>query len=569
MRFAVLFYGFLCTSVLAQQTSILHRLLAEYVEDRVRENAPLALYLGRTITGGDWPDWSATGIERRKQASLDYRKRLQPFLTAKLSPQDQLDVRLLQYILEQDIAAEPVSTYLQSFRQLFGPHHEVFMVVESMPRNSVREYEDIIRRLRQIPRWVDQYIELYRTAIDKALVQPLPVVERVLAQLRAEIDKNLSSTLLLQPFAAFPTSVSESEAKRLRAEAVDAYNSSFLPAWRKLADFVQTKYAPAARHNIGLSSVPDGRRLYAAQVKLMTSTSLTPEEIHDLGRREVARIETEMLSVVRQAGSQGTIADFARKLADSSEQHFRSREDILVYCRNIAKLIEPELPRVFRRIPALLYGVRAVPETLEHSMSTNASPGAADLSRPGWFNVNTAYPERQAKGDFEATVLHEAVPGHLFQIAVSSQLQNVPETRKLPQWAFIEGWALYAESLGSELAMYKDAASRFGRLMSDRMRAARLVVDTGIHALGWTREQAIEYFRPYATDDVASEIDRYIAMPGQALAYKIGELRIRELRRRTQEKLGTKFDVRDFHDGLLRNGALPLQLLEEVMAREF
>jgi uncharacterized protein (DUF885 family) len=300
----------------------------------------------------------------------------------------------------------------------------------------------------------------------------------------------------------------------------------------------------------------------------MTSTSLTPDEIHEIGRREVARIEAEMLAVVRQSKFDGTIADFARKLADSPEQHFRSREEILVQCRNIAKRIEPELPSLFKRIPALIYGVRAIPETVENSMPTNAAAGAADLSRPGWLNVNTARPEQQVKYDLEATVLHEAVPGHLFQIAVSSQLQNVPETRKLPQWAFIEGWALYAESLGAALGLYTDPATDFGRLASDRMRAARLVVDTGIHALGWTRGQAMDYFRPYATDDVASEIDRYIAMPGQALAYKIGELRIRELRRRTQEKLGTRFDVRDFHDALLRNGALPLELLEEVLSQE-
>jgi uncharacterized protein (DUF885 family) len=295
----------------------------------------------------------------------------------------------------------------------------------------------------------------------------------------------------------------------------------------------------------------------------MTTTTLSPEEIHSLGEKEVARIEAEMQKLVAETGFQGTLPEFQQKMKDDPAQHFHSKEEMLVFCRNIARIIEPELPNQFRHIPALLYGVRAIPADREASEATNAQAPSPDLSTPGWFNLNTYEPEKQVKYDKESLVLHEAVPGHVFQISLAHALGDLPDIRKFyMNSAYTEGWALYAESLGTQLGVYKDPYSRYGQLASERFRAVRLVVDTGIHELGWTRQQAIDYFAAHAPEESVLEIDRYISMPAQALSYKMGELRIRQLRSEAEQKLGPKFDVRDFHDMILRNGTLPLDLLQ-------
>jgi len=299
-------------------------------------------------------------------------------------------------------------------------------------------------------------------------------------------------------------------------------------------------------------------------VRRSTTTSMTPDEIHKLGEAEVKRIETEMLSILRETGFTGSIAEFDKKLEESPEQHFHSQEEMLVYCRNIAKIIEPNLPNLFRHIPMLLYGVRAIPPDREKSTPSNAQAPAPDGSTPGWFNLNAYQPEKQFKSNKEALVLHEAVPGHIFQRSAAYSVRDLPEFRKFyGNSAYVEGWALYAESLGKELGLYRDPYSRFGQLSSERFRAVRLVVDTGIHAFGWTRERAIEYFRAHAAEQSLAEIDRYISWPGQALSYKVGQLRILELKHQAEQRLGAKFDIREFHDVILREGVLPMELLQQ------
>jgi len=271
-----------------------------------------------------------------------------------------------------------------------------------------------------------------------------------------------------------------------------------------------------------------------------------------------------MLAAARETGFHGTLQEFEKKLDDIPEQHFKSKDDMLIYCRNVAKLIEPELPNQFKHIPLLLYGVRAIPADREQATASNAQSPSPDGSVPGWFNLNTYEPEKQVKYDKEALVLHEAVPGHIFQTSLARSEQGLPEFRRFyGNSAYLEGWALYAESLGGQLGIYKDPYSRFGRLASERFRAVRLVVDTGIHQMGWTREQAIEYFKLHAPTESVAEVDRYISWPGQALSYKMGQLEIVRLRKEAEQKLGTKFDIREFHDVVLRDGVLPLEILEE------
>ena len=299
-------------------------------------------------------------------------------------------------------------------------------------------------------------------------------------------------------------------------------------------------------------------------VRRLTTTHATPEEIHQTGEAEVARLEAEMLAAARETGFAGTLEEFEKKLDAMPEQHFRSKEEMLIYCRNVAKIIEPELPNQFRHIPLLLYGIRAIPEDREQASASNAQAPAPDGSVPGWFNLNAYQPEKQVKYDKESLVLHEAVPGHIFQTSLARSQQGLPEFRRFyGNSAYLEGWALYAESLGSQLGVYRDPYSRFGRLASERFRAVRLVVDTGIHEMGWTREQALEYFHKHAPQESVAEVDRYISWPGQALAYKMGQLEILKLRKAAEQKLGSKFDIRDFHDVILRDGVLPLELLEE------
>ena len=307
-----------------------------------------------------------------------------------------------------------------------------------------------------------------------------------------------------------------------------------------------------------------GKEYYAILVRRLTTTTTSPEEIHRIGEAEVARLEAEMLAAARETNFTGTLQEFEKKLDAMPEQHFQSKDDMLIYCRNVAKIIEPELPNQFKHIPLLLYGVRAIPEDREQATASNAQSPAPDGSVPGWFNLNTYQPQKQVRYDKEALVLHEAVPGHIFQTSLARSDQGLPEFRRFyGNSAYLEGWALYAESLGGQLGLYRDAYSRFGGLASERFRAVRLVVDTGIHQMSWTREQAVEYFKLHAPTESLAEIDRYISWPGQALSYKMGQLEIVKLRKEGQQKLATKFDIRDFHDAMLRDGVLPLELLDE------
>jgi uncharacterized protein (DUF885 family) len=415
-----------------------------------------------------------------------------------------------------------------------------------------------------VPAYVDQDIAIMNEAIERGIVQPKVVVDLVIKQLTAQVAQDQNTTPLLLAFRKFPSNFPEEQQKKLRDEAVNSYQHEFLPSWQKLLEYMKTTYAPKERPAVSLSSLKNGKEYYAILVRRLTTTNATPEEIHRKGEEEVARLEAEMLAIARETGFSGTLQEFEKKLNAMPEQHFQSKEEMLVYCRNIAKIIEPELPNQFRHIPLLLYGVRAIPEDREQASASNAQSPAPDGSVPGWFNLNTYQPEKQLKYDKESLVLHEAVPGHIFQTSLARSQQGLPEFRRFyGNSAYLEGWALYAESLGAQLGMYGDPYSRFGRLASERFRAVRLVVDTGIHEMGWTREQAVDYFQKHAPQESLAEVDRYISWPAQALAYKMGQLEILKLRQDAEQKLGTKFDIRDFHEVMLRDGVLPLELLDQ------
>jgi prolyl oligopeptidase len=335
-----------------------------------------------------------------------------------------------------------------------------------------------------------------------------------------------------------------------------------------LRDYVTTTYVPAARDTVGISQAPGGAAMYAFLVRHMTTTNYTPEQIHEIGLKEVARIQFAMLKIRRQLNFTGTAEEFSDQVLNAPRFRFHSEEEILVHGRDIAKRIDPELPRLFKVLPRMTYGVAAIPPDRARTSSEYYEQPALDGSRAGYFYMRTIDPEKQSSCCSESTILHESVPGHHLQIALSYETPGVPNFRKISEFtAYTEGWALYAETLGSALHMYETPYEKYGQLQGELFRAARLVVDTGIHTQGWTREKAIDYMYGSGADPsrdfMASEVDRYIAWPGQALAYKIGQLKILELRTLAEKELGPKFDIRAFHDVVLRNGTLPLDILEE------
>lgn len=536
-------------------------------EQMLRNDPEYATNTGRHEYDDRWTDWSKAWRDQRRRFFEQRLAQLAALQTAD-SAEDLLTMRVVRFDFQSRLEAWNLDTHLLRTGQLDGFHNQVYNVIDRMPARSVHDYENILARLRGIPAYVDQNIGILDESIASDMMQPRIVADRVIEQIEAQIKQDAEHTELLKAFRSFPASIPPAEQQRLRREALDAYSRQFLPSWRKLRDFMVASYLPHVRSADSISSMPEGRAAYAILIHRLTTTTLSPAEIHKLGEQEVARIEAAMMGILKETGFQGSIADFQQKLDADPAQHFHSKEEMLANSRNIAKIIEPELPNQFRHIPALLFGVRAIPPDREAASATNAQSASPDLSTPGWFNLNTYQPEKQVRYDQESLVLHEAIPGHIFQGSVARQQPNLPDLRRFySNSAFAEGWALYAESLGAQLGLYKDPYSRFGQLASERFRAVRLVVDTGIHDLGWTRQQAIEYFKGHSPQTSLAEVDRYISWPAQALSYKLGELRIRSLRTKAEQQLGGKFDIRDFNDAVIREGRLPLDLLTEQIDR--
>ena len=477
----------------------LQQLFTDYYESELRENPDRASALGRAEYDPLWRDWSSAAVARRAAESRAFLKRLSSIPTQGLSPQDLLSARLLRYQIENTIGGEDLQTYLLRVSQMNGMHSQVFNTLENMPARNERDYRNIIARMKAIPAFVDQNIALMNSAIARGLVQPRLVVNLMIGQLESQFAQDKAHSSLLAAFQRFPASMPAAMQQQLRAEATQAYDERFLPAWRRLHAYMRDTYLPKAREETSIAAIPNGKQAYAYMVRSMTTTSRTPEQIHKLGEMEVKRIEAEMTTIMRDTGFSGSLSEFEDKLKADPAQHFAGKEDMLAYCRNIAKIVEPELPRLFKNVPGLLYGIRAIPADREAATASNATPGAPDGSRPAWFNLNAYRPENQLKYNKQALVLHEAVPGHVFQGTIRQHTQGLPDFRKIyGNYAYNEGWGLYAESLGPDLGVYKDPYSRFGRLESERFRAVRLVVDTGLHAYGWTRASAVDYFQTHA-----------------------------------------------------------------------
>ncbi len=548
----------------------LAKFFADYFEERLRDSPEFATNVGRHEYDDRWSDLSKEGRAQRRAHLEQALATDDKFFArrASFSDQDRLSVELLRFDLRTQLDALDLETYLLRVGQMTGFHNSVYNVIDRMPAFTVKDCENIIARLRAVPAYVDQNLVILNEAIARGWTQPKIVSDLVIAQLTAQVGQDAATTPLLAFLKKMPANIPRAEQERLRREATAAFDNDFRPAWRKALEYMQTTYAPKVRSGVGISSMPGGVEAYRILIRRLTTTDATPEEIHKIGLAEVDRIEAEMLAIARQTGFQGSVSEFQAKLENDPAQKFHSKEEMLEYCRNAAMLIEPELPNQFKHIPMLLFGIRAIPEDREQAQASNAQAPAPDGSAPGWFNLRAYQPEKQVKYDKESLVLHEAIPGHIFQGSLARSLKGLPEFRKFyGNSAYAEGWALYAESLGSQLGVFKDPLNKFGQLASERFRAARLVIDTGIHSMGWTREQAQDYLRAHAPTQAIEEVDRYISWPAQALSYKMGQLRIVELRKKAEAQLGPKFDVRDFHDALLRDGSLPLELLDEEVGR--
>ena len=543
----------------------LYELFSAYWEWRLANEPELATSVGRTEYNDRWRDWSKAARDRARAARQEFLQQLLYLGSGNLTPADRLSTHLLEWELRSALDGEQYSNIVLRLSQMSGGHTQVFTVIGQMPARTVKDYENIIARLRAVPAYVDQNIELLREQLAAGVTQPEIVVDLVLDQLAAQRKPAAPESPLLAAFRQFPADISPADQQRLRQQASGAYEERFAPSWRRLEEFLRDTYRPKARPQIAMTSLPGGRNLYDTAVRFHTTTSMRAEQIHALGLQEVARIEREMEQIARADGFSGPATAYEQELGKRPGMRFTSREEMLAYARDTLMRVEPALPKLFKRLPKMSVGIRPIPPDREAATASNYEVGTTDGTRPGWFNMNTYRPEEQVKYRTEALVLHETMPGHHLQSALARETEGLPDfQRAFSTTAYGEGWALYAESLGPELGtVYREPTTRFGKLASEQFRAVRLVVDTGMHVMGWSRDRAREYFRLHAPGQSIAEIDRYIAWPGQALAYKMGELKITELRRRAEKALGARFDVREFHDVVLRNGRLPLDLLEE------
>ena len=543
----------------------------------------------RSLFDEDWqytlrvhPEWATTMGDNRYndrlsdnspqffQSDLEHSRkflaRFEAIDAAALPPQDALSRQLMIRALRQQIEGAQFKNWEMPVDQMSGPHLELPDLVVLTPFNTAADYRNYLARLQQLPRYFDQVIANMRQGLQDGLMPPRYLLEKVAAESDDIASKIGEASPFASPLKSFPSTVPAPEQKQLREAILAAINNQIIPAYKHFADFVRTDYAPRGRTDPGVWSLPDGSARYRFQIREMTTTDLTPEQIHEIGLKQVDETEAQMLSLAQKLGFKD-LATLNDHIKNDRRFYATSGQQILDLYTNYARNMEPELPKLFGHLPKSKLTV--IP--MEASRSKNAVPadytdGTADGSRPGHINVNEWDPEHRLTLNIEAIAYHEGIPGHHLQISLAQELPGLPEFRKHAGYtAFVEGWALYAERLGKEVGRYQDPYSEYGRLENEMWRAIRLVIDTGVHDKHWSRDQMVAFFHRYTAMDepnIQSEVDRYIAWPGQALAYKLGQLEILKLRESARQKLGDKFDLRAFHDEVLGNGALPLDVLD-------
>ncbi len=542
----------------------------------LREDPTLATSVGDPRYNDRWPDLSLPAIAKTQAMDRAALAELTNVDPGTLSAADRLNFDIAKVQFGRRIAVAPFKPYVYAISHLGSLQTEGSVqtaneITEITPFATAQDYENWIARLRSFAPYVDQVTELLRIGIREKRTSPRVIMERVRPQLAAQRVANPEDSPFFAPFKRFPPSMPASDRERLTAAGRAAIAGTVLPAFARFEKFLNGTYLPACRQSVGIADTPDGQAFYRELIAYHTTTTLTAGEIHAIGLAEVKRIRAEMDKIIAAVGFTGNFQEFAHYLRTDPKFFYTDPNDLLHGYMVIAKSIDPNLVKLFGKLPRTPYGVRPVPETSAPNTTTAYyQPLSSDGSRPGYFYVNLFKPEARPKWEMEVLTTHEAVPGHHLQIAL--QYENsagVPMIRRMSDFtAYAEGWGLYAESLGEQLGLYTDPYQKFGQLTYDMWRAVRLVVDTGMHSEGWPRQQAIDFFKanaPKSELDITNEIDRYIAWPGQALAYKVGQLKILELRDAAQQALGSAFDIREFHDLVLSTGAVPLSVLDHTV----
>jgi uncharacterized protein (DUF885 family) len=556
-------------SDLEARRKALNELLTEQWEYNLRTSPEFATIIGDKRYNDKLSDFSQKAIDADLAQTKKFLAQFEAIDTAGFPEQEALNKALMVRQLRREVEGERFKGWEMPVNQGSGIHILIPQFVTLLPFTNVKDYEDYIARLKQVPRVFDETMVQMRNGMRDGLMPPKFLLEKVVTQAQAIADMPAEKTPFAQPVEKFPAEIGEADQKRLHDAVLEQVKVSVLPSYVKFAKFVKEEYAPKGRSEPGVWSLPDGAARYAFAVKEVTTTTMTPEEIHQLGLKQVAEIETQMLAIAKKLGyadikSLNAAMDNDPKLHERLYAH--SRQQIVdLYRKDIDQMWE-ELPKLFGRLPKAKLEVMPIEEFREKEASTHYNSGTPDGSRPGHVMVNTGDFEHRKLISVESTAYHEGVPGHHMQISIAQEMPSLPPFRQHAHFtAYVEGWALYSEKLGKEVGFYQDPYSDYGRLQDEMLRAIRLVVDTGFHYKKWTRQQVVDYFHAHSAvdePDVQSETDRYMAWPGQALGYKIGQLKILELRERARKELGEKFDLRGFHDEVLGAGALPLDVLE-------
>ncbi len=562
-----LFASAQATPSAAQRSKDLAALFHDIWEDTLKHSPEYASTLGDKRYNDQLSDYSAREVNARLERGLGYIARLSLIDTSGLSDQEQLSADLMLRSLTEDQEAARFKEWEIPVDQYTGFHLSFSHLLESLSFDSVKDYDDYIARLKKLPLAFSQQMTNMQLGIDEGRVPPRYILEKVLTQTQSIATQTPKDSLFAEPLKKFPKSITAAEQTRISADLLAAVSTDVLPTYQRFAKFLSTTYIPAGRKDPGAWSLPDGDAYYAFCVRRSTTLAKSSAEIHQIGLDEVKRDEAEMLAIIHKLGF-SDLKTFSAALKANAEEHPQSKQQLLDLYTGYIAAMKPKLPELFGRLPKAPLEVIAMPDSIAPgSPPAYYDQGTADGKRPGHVDVNLLNFSDRLLTNVEVISYHEGVPGHHLQISIGQELTGLPEFRKQSSYtAFVEGWALYSERLGKEIGFYQDPYSDYGRVEADMWRAIRLVVDTGVHSQHWTRQQVIDYFHENSAIDeptVQSETDRYIAWPGQALGYKMGQLKILELRKRAQDALGPKFNLKAFHDEVLDSGALPLDVLDK------
>jgi uncharacterized protein (DUF885 family) len=554
-------------TVAADAQTELEVLFADDWAFTLEENPLFATRVGAREYNDRLSSATLEAYERRLRMERRFLERLLAIDRSGLSPADRTNYDLFERAKRTAIAELEFRSYLMPITSRSGFYVSFADLPNNVPLNTVEDYENYVSRLEAFATWTDEHIELMRTGTAEGYTAPAVALLGYEKSIVPHIVEDPTESLLYEPFEQFPESIPEGDRARLAEAGRMAISGSVVPAYRTFLVFMREEYVPAAREEIAASALPDGRAFYEFRIRRFTTLDLTPQQVHEIGLAEVARIRAEMETIIERVGFDGGFAEFVEFLRTEPEFYAKTPEELMREAALVLKRMDGQLPVLFSVLPRMPYGIRSVPDFIAPKTSTAYySPPAGDGTRAGFYYINTYDLPSRPLYEIEALSLHEAVPGHHLQIALQQELEGLPAFRRFSGFtAFVEGWALYAERLGLEVGFYTDPYSDFGRLTYEMWRACRLVVDPGMHYLGWSRQQAIDFMAEntaLSLHNITTEVDRYITWPAQAVAYKTGELKIRELRGRAEERLGDRFDVREFHEVVLGEGAVPLDVLE-------